>query len=343
MLNIINTGKFFLQHQLNKHYPVKVTKYANAKIKSEITVYRPVAENSGIKTSKKVILAFHGMTMLGAADPKYISVCKSLSGCGYTVIAPQIDSMQNLQIVPSEIATIVDLINAITQNNELCPEGRVSIFAASFSAGMSLFACADETIKNKISSICLIGTFADIETSITYLISNQQSDNYGRLIVLKNFLKYSIDVSGAVYKAFDTAISDNFFKKKKPELPDYLKTLSLKDYDITSRLLNNPYFRLYHWNRIKKNDNFQQIMDQFPPGNYLKNINASVLLIHGIHDNVIPPEESITLFTNLKCKKVKSKLILTPLMSHSEIKLNINVLPALIDLLSGLSFFFRAV
>ncbi len=77
--------------------------------------------------------------------------------------------------------------------------------------------------------------------------------------------------------------------------------------------------------------------------NYLEKISASILVIHGIHDDVIPPIESVNLFRELTKVKAKTKLILTPLMGHSEIKMNIGVLLSLIELLTGMSFFFGSL
>jgi hypothetical protein len=343
MNNIINTGKFIFQHQFNKHFPVRIEKYRDLILNSDFTIYKPVLKNIGLKASEKVILAFHGMTMLGMGDPKFVSLCKSLSGCGYTVIAPQIDSMQNLQIEASSITNIIEMINIITNNKEMCPEGRLSILAASFAGGISLMASSDEKISGKINSICLIGSFSNIDTSINYLLSSQQSDDYGRLIILKNFLKYSIDVPYEITEAFDIALSDNFFKREEPELPAYFKKLTLRNYDLIIRLFDDPYFRLYHWNRIKKNGEFEQICSKFSMDNSLNKITASILIIHGIYDNVIPPLESVRLYNELQKIKIDSKLILTPLMSHSDLKINVNVLPSVIDLIKGLSFYFSAV
>jgi cephalosporin-C deacetylase-like acetyl esterase len=280
---------------------------------------------------------------LGTKTPKFINACKSLAGCGYKVIAVQMDSMQNLLIDTFVIDEVVKIIESVASNYEICPKGKLSIFAASFAGGISLAASSDERIAGKVTSICLIGSFSDIESSVNYLMISQESDNYGRLIILKNFLKYSFDVPEKIYKAFDIALADNFFKREKPELPAYLRTLSMNNYDIIIRLLYDPYFRLYHWNRIKKDRRIEVMIERFSTDKYLNKINASVLIIHGIYDNVIPPLESIRLYNKLQKIKVNSKLILTPLMNHSDLKFNFNIMPLVIDLFNGLSFYFNAV
>jgi hypothetical protein len=342
MANIINTGKFLFQQYFKKHFPVNRFIFKDKVTNIDYSIYKPEIKNNNSKLQNKVILAIHGMSLLGSEDPRFISACRSLSGCGYTVVAPQINSIRDLKIEPSALDIIIAIINSITGNKEICPESKLSIFAASFAGGLALIASTNEEISRKINSICLIGSFSSIEKSIKYLLSCQQGDDYGRLIILKNFLKYSITVSDEIYKALDIAISDNFFKKEKAELPSFINMLSLKDKDILIRLLDDPYFRLYHWNRILRNRDFEQIMNKITSEIYFNKITASILIIHGIHDNVIPALESIRLYNELQRTKVRSKLVLTPLLGHSDFKINFNVMPSIIDLLKGLSFFFSA-
>ena len=343
MHNLINTGKFLLQHQFNKFFPVFSYSLNDPASGMNFVIYEPEANDNKRHECRGTILTFHGMTMLGSMDQRFINACRSLAGCGYTVVAVQMDSMQNLLIHDSIVEETVKIISAVADNREICPSGKVSIFAASFAGGICMIASSDKRISDKISSICLIGSFSDIETSIRYLLSAQESDSYGRLIILKNFLKYSFDVPASVGKAIDIALADNFYEREKAELPSFLNSLSLSNYDLIRRLLEDPYFRIYHWNRIKKNEYIQGLIDRFSARNYLKKTNASIVIIHGVSDNVIPVFESIRLYNELQRLKVKSKLILTPLMGHSDVKLSLNLLPSVIDLFKGLSGFFGYV
>ena len=340
MHNLINTGKFLLQHQFNKFFPVFSYSQKDPVSGMEFVIYEPETNDNKKKESMGTILTFHGMTMLGSRDQRFINACRSLAGCGFKVVAVQMDSMQNLLIHESIIEETVKIIETVADNREICPSGKVSVFAASFAGGICMIASSDKRISEKISSICLIGSFTDIETTTRYLLSAQESDSYGRLIILKNFLKYSFDVPATVKKAIDIALADNFYFREKPELPAFLKNLSLSNYDLICRLLDDPYFRLYHWERIKKNEYIQNLIERFSARNYLKKTNASVVIIHGVSDNVIPVLESIRLYNELQRLKVKSKLILSPLMGHSDIKLSLNLLPSVVDLFKGLSRFF---
>ncbi len=341
MNEIINTGKFLFQQQSKKHLPVSISENKDTNNNIDFITYKPLIKNGKELCGKKVILAVHGMSVYGNKDPRFINVCKSFAGCGYIVISPKFDTIQNLKIDSASIKEIKTAIDLITSNMGICPESRLSIFTNSFSGSLSIIASSGTEIAYKVKSICTIGSYSNIENIITYLLGNPESDPYGRLIILKNFLKYSIHVPEEMEKALDIAIQDNFHKNDPPLLKLYIKRLSLKNRDILTRLLNDPYYRLYHWNIIQKNKEIIKMGEELSLDPHLKKISASILIIHGKKDNVIPSEESVHLFTELKKANIDSKLVLTPLLGHSNLKLDLNVLPSVVDLFNGLSFFFK--
>ncbi|WP_207796216.1 hypothetical protein [Leptospira ellisii] len=67
-------------------------------------------------------------------------------------------------------------------------------------------------------------------------------------------------------------------------------------------------------------------------------------LIHGVSDNVVPASESGLILERLRERDVpedRSKLVLTPLISHGDIGITLRTLPAIFKLLAGFAFFFR--
>lgn len=341
MNETINTCKFLFQQQSNKHLPVIVSEHVDTYKNIEYITYKPLMKKVKKACIKKVILTVHGMSVYGNKDPRFINVCKSFAGCGYIVISPKFNTIQNLIIDPASITEIKKAIDLITGDNGICPESRLSIFTNSFSGNLSLIASSDMSLSHKVKSVCTIGSYCNIEKILTYLLVNPDSDPYGRFIVLKNFLKYSLNDPEEIEKALDIAIRDNFFNNDPPLLNSFIKRLSIKNRDILLRLLNDPGYRLYHWNIIRNSQEIIKMREELSLSQHLKKITASILIIHGIEDNVIPSDESVNLFTELKKANIDSRLILTPLLGHSKLKLDLNVLPSLIDLFNGLSFFFK--
>lgn len=295
------------------------------------------------------MLAVHGMSPYGNKDPRFINVCKSFAGCGFTVISPEFLDIKEFKIDPSISNQIVSVIEYITDNKDLCPEGKLSIFSVSFSGTLCLMASADERVRDKITSVCAVGSFGNIKTTLSYLINNTDSDPYGMLIILKNFIHYSIDAyynklgtsPEKILKALDIAIQDNFYKRNPSFLKYYLEKMTVKDRYIFTRLVHDPDYRNYHWNNVLKNKDVMKMADEFDIPEYLKNVSANVLLLHGMDDNVIPSNESLELHSMLKQRLINAKLLLTPLLGHSNIKLKFGIIPHIFDLVKNLSFFFN--
>ena len=346
MNEMIRSVKFLYQYQSRKHFPVEIVPCGgDDPALKRAMMFFPIRKKQGGRVNDEVILMVHGMTMYGNMDPRYVNLCKSLAGCGYTVVLPLFKEIRDLIITPASLDQIKSVIASITSNRELCPRGELSLFTNSFSGGMCLLACADGALAVRVRSVCMIGSYSDIESSMEYLMGDQRSDPYGRFIVLKNFLKYSIDVPVAVAEAIDVFIRDHFYERegRKPALPALLKRMNPYDHSLFKWLETSPAFRMHHWVQIRKHPDVAGMMTDFSLCRHLHEIKSSVLLIHGTDDAVIHPDESVRLYNDLRGHGIKAKLLLTPLiMAHSNLNFSLQFITQAFELFNGLNFYFRS-
>ncbi|HNR89373.1 MAG TPA: alpha/beta hydrolase [Spirochaetota bacterium] len=289
---------------------------------------------------RKTIMAIHGMSLHGHRDERMLTVCRALAGCGYIVVNPAFGDIKRLKITPRTIDRIADVIAAVSADPALCPSGTLSLFSPSFSAGMCLRAAAYPEIAERIRSICTIGTFGDVDSTIRHLLERQDNDEYGRFIILKNFLHYSIGRRRSLERALEIALHDNGLKRAQPELPLALERLAPAEQELFNKLKNEPHYRLYHWRRVTDRATVRQAISRLSLDS-AGNLRAKVSLIHGEGDTVIPPTESVRLHERFKRMNVPSKLVLTPLISHGDSRLRLGLLPAVFRLMSGFSYFFK--
>ena len=99
---------------------------------------------------------------------------------------------------------------------------------------------------------------------------------------------------------------------------------------------------MHHWERIKKHPDISRMMNDFTLSKYSGKIKSSVLIIHGAEDNVIPSEESVKLYNELKYHEIKTRLLITPLLGHSTLKFNPECFLSIFELFNSLSYFFKA-
>ncbi len=333
---------FLIQCQTEKHPPLEeetVSRDIGTR-QIEMISYAPRKRSSRCGSP---ILAVHGMSVLGNRDPRFVKVCRAMAGCGYRVLSPSIREVRDLVITPRTITTLAHLIRAICADREMSPEGRLSLFAPSFSAGLCLAVASRRDIAPLVKSLCAVGAFGNVQTVIENLMGDPEADEYGRLILLKNFLPSSFRKSSALRLAFETAARDNGLQREEPQLPGYLNRLGIRERRTFARLREDAGYRLLHWDRMSRRDSVRKMMSALSLHLTLKHIKASVTLIHGEKDNVIPSSESQNLFTRLRQENIPSRLVLTPLIGHGDARINPRLVGALLELLAGFAFFFETL
>ena len=74
---------------------------------------------------------------------------------------------------------------------------------------------------------------------------------------------------------------------------------------------------------------------------YLDGLKAKTTLIHGCDDKVIPPSESMILYSRLKTLGIDCRLEITPLISHGASSFTPGVVPKAFSLIGAFAHFFK--
>jgi len=305
------------------------------------TVYRR-AVNGRPYHCAGTILAVGGMSVRGNRDPRLVAICRAMARCGFLVIIPSFVDIERFMIKEETVRTIADAIGAIAGARDLCPTGRVSVFAPSFSAGMCLIAASLPEVAASVVSICAVGAFGNVDTVLRFILTEQSCDEYARMIILRNFIHHSIGRNPRIERALEAAYLDNGFHSEEPELPSCMERLGISERRLFQLLRNDPESRMKHWRRIvKRSSGVRRMLNGLSVVSSLYGIKARVVLVHGAEDRVIPPSESVLLHERLVILKKDARLLLTPLISHGDVRLSPAMLPDILRLLGAFAHFFR--
>ncbi len=341
MLNFCNALRFIISCQFPGHENIDAF---NIEVPIDGDLLDAFVYQKPMSKPRGTILAIHGMTVKGNRDPRFVSACKALAHCGYIVVSPLYRDIEELLIKEETVDAIAKTVQCLTENRVLCPSGKISIFSASFSAGMSIIAASRLEIRELVSAICAIGTYSNVETSVEFLLSEQDNDEYARLIILRNFIHHSLGPSDDLSEALRVAILDNGYGRANPELPQLLRRLPRGVRRIFTRLQKEPSYRWYHWKRICSPVNgVNDLLKRLSTVSTIDSLRAAVALVHGADDRVIPPTESAILHRRLCESNKQSRLSLTPAISHGDTTLTASMIPALFDLTGTFAFFFKHV
>jgi pimeloyl-ACP methyl ester carboxylesterase len=339
MLNFYNALRFILGCQFPSHKNIDVF---NIVLPLEGDSLDAVVYQKVKSSSRGTILAIHGMTVKRNRDPRFVNVCESLAHCGYVVVSPLYPDIEGFLIKEETVHVIAKTIKCLTQNPDICHSGKISIFSASFSAGISIVAAAQPETRELVRAICAIGTYSNVETSVEFLLGGQDNDEYGRLIILRNFIHHSIEPSDDLSEALRVAILDNGHCRENQELPALLSTMPDGVRRMFIRLQREAAYRWYHWERIcSPSNSVSGMLKRLSAVSTIDSLRAAVALVHGADDRVIPPSESVLLHRRLRACNKKSRLSLTMAISHGDATLTARMIPGLLDLTGTFAFFFR--
>ena len=303
--------------------------------KTPLLLYTPTKKEKGL------IISLTGFSTSGYQDKRIAVVNNAFVKLGYRVITPKIKTIDELLIHPSGIDEVKEVITGIASNPLLNPNSfRPAVFAPSFTAGIAALAIAEMPAKS-VSSLCLIGSFCDFETTIQFALTNEKNvDDYGMHILMKNFLKYEVGNNPRLEKLVQTALEDNGMKRKVPLLPSLLEQTDSATVDLYKKLRFNTEFRrdliMQAWTKIP---DFAIWKNRLDLSKHANKITCPLTIIHGKEDVVIPSSESILLNSLLKDKNPKVHLELSNLLDHGDLKVGFNIFSEINNLAKAFNYF----
>ncbi len=290
---------------------------------------------------KGFIISLTGFSMTGYKDSRIAVVNNAFKKLGYRVITPKIDTIDNLLIHPQAIDEMKELIQSISNDPILNPnQFTPSVFAPSFTGGIAALAIADMP-KDSVSALCLLGSFCDFESTIQFALTNEENmDNYGMHVLMKNFLKYEIGENAEMEELLQTALEDNGLKRTTPLLPKVKAKSNPETVELYENLVNNTAFRkdviMGAWAKIPE---FAKWKDQLDLSIHAHKISCPVSIIHGKHDNVIPSKQSVLLHSLIKEKNRNVHLELSNLLDHGDLKISSKIFVEIANLAKAFNFF----
>lgn len=285
---------------------------------------------------KGIILVVHGMTIRGIEDKRLWKQCEILRQLNFRVYLMYYPEVHRLEIKDQTVQNIIKDIEKIYKENQQ----KIKILSVSFSGGLSLVASTYKRVVDKVDSLLIIGTYANIKTVFEFLFMEEDIDLYGYYILLKNFINLLPKYKDKKFsKLFELAAKDNAlyttnlteeYLKKYPELKK-----------IFVKFIEDKQFKAKILSQLIKSKKVQELASSLDVLPKIKNLQARISLIHGKNDRVIPPEESILIVEECKKHHIPYRICLTSLLDHGNVRFNFKILVETVVLIKTLHFFFR--
>lgn len=282
------------------------------------------------------LLAVHGMTARGNEDPRIHVLASAFAANGYEVILPDYSEIRNLTVNPESIHHMEDDLMALSK---LDNRGPVGVFSASFSGSLAMVAASGKA-AGSVKAMLFVGPFGHVMSVVEHLFDAEDRDPYGFFVVLKNFLPGKSKKVQSLRHCFEQAALDNGLNRNPRQLPVVLANVSPAVRKEFYRILHDASYRRSIKDRILNHPEIRKIAARIDVIQHCPDIQASVTLIHGDRDNVIPPGESRLLYDHLR-DHVPARVCLTPLISHGTVQYGLDLPLRVHQVVSSMAFFLK--
>jgi dienelactone hydrolase len=296
----------------------------------EAQFYRP---RGSIRRSVLLVPGVHSM---GIREPRLTALAKDLAGSGIAVMTMALPDLMGYQITARSADVIEDAVAWMIARRDLAPDGRVGMIGISFAGGLSIVAAGRESIRENVAFVLSFGGHGDLGRVLTYLATGEAVQAPG----IETHPPHDYGLAVILYAAADRVVPPSQVEALRDGIRTFLLASQLTLVDMN-----------------QANAKFEQAREMVkalpePAATYLTWVNdrnvkemgpllvphlgtqsdaaasperapmapaASVFLLHGDGDTVIPTAESAVLAEYLRGKGVDVHLLISEIITHAEL------------------------
>jgi dienelactone hydrolase len=290
-------------------------------------LYRPVG------ASDRAMLLVPGVHASGVDEPRLVQFAKDLASVRHTVLTAELADLTQYRITPRTTDMIEDAAWWLSGQHDLAPDGRIGMMGISFAGGLSIIAASRSPLRDRVAFVMSFGGHGDLPRTLRYLCTGIQPDgstfpphDYGVVVILLSVADQVVPadqveplrqviltyLDASRLDLIDKNESWNTFQRARAmtaTLPQPAKTLMgyVNDRDVT----HLGAILLPHVTELGDDRAVSPASEAKPA--------ATVYLLHGTGDNVIPAVESTLLAQTLRARGVTVHQLATPLITHAEV------------------------
>lgn len=273
---------------------------------------------TGASPERAVVLV-PGISEQGIFHPRLIALSRSLADFGFLVLTPDIRPFREFRIDPAamdEIAFWVLKVVDVPGGEKVQKTGVAGI---SFSGTLSLMAAARPELRDRTAFVLGIGAYDDparcsrewlAAGPVTAAPGTYPTRYYGRWILMLEARELLPDAGERDY--IRSALLDLLLQRPpspppqglSPEGRRWLRLAAMSENEEEPELAQRIEQRLA-----------STLFDRITPARAAAEVRCPVFLVHGAHDDLIPPGESSRLRRHLT--GTRSYLLVSPFLTHT--------------------------
>lgn len=273
--------------------------------------------------STPAMVVVHGVQYRGIEEPRLQRFARAISNIGFVVLTPQLEELADYQVQPRTIETVGAAVKALRAKNG---DHKVGLVGVSFGGGISLLTAADPRYAGDVSTVLALGGHDDLERVSRFFATDAALDPSG---VAAPMHAHEYGATVLVY----THAEDFFPTADVPAARDALRFWLWEEREAARR----EAAKLSPESKAKVEKLFaadiasvrQELLAEIEkkkdemklvsPHDRLGGMRASVYVLHGAGDTVIPATEALWLGKDVPPARLRSVLV-SPAIQHVELK-----------------------
>ena len=313
-------------------------------------IYRPANGSS-----RRPVTLVPGVHMDGIRESRLVGMAEDLASSGFTVLTFASPDLQRFRITPESTDIIEDAAKWLAAGGggtvTLPDDGKIGMLGISFSGGLSIVAAGRPELRDKVSYVMSFGGHGDLPRVMRYLCSGhapampslgdatddvagaehvtiKPPHDYGVAVVLSGVADKLVPpeqveplregiltfLTASSLDMIDKAGAEIEFKRARDyeaTLPEPARTLMTH---VNNRAVDalGPVLLPVVESLANREEHAALSPERAVPPS------ASIYLLHGVEDNVIPSVETV-LLTNFLRDKTEVHAVLSGLITHAEV------------------------
>jgi dienelactone hydrolase len=278
----------------------------------------------GDKPRGEGIVIAHGVHYKGIDEGRLVPFARGLAESGLSVLTPELSDLADYRITSSGVGVIRSAVRYLATDSEHVLNDRVGLLGFSFAGGLSLVAAEDAETSDHLSYVTSVGGHYDLRHVLRFLIHNEietpggvmplKAHEYGLVVLLYGNLEQFVPASdlASMRAGFKAWLHED--RKAARELAQARTTPEANAlWDLLEAgKLQSLAPRLDALLEAQSAE-----LSALSAAGRLADTMVPVYLLHGAHDNVIPPSETDA--AGLELGEARHIALVSPLIEHVEV------------------------
>jgi pimeloyl-ACP methyl ester carboxylesterase len=270
------------------------------------------------------IVVAHGVHYRGIDEGRLVPFARGLAESGLSVLTPELTDLADYRITSSGVGVIRDAVRYLASDREHVSGERVGLLGFSFAGGLSLVASEDPATAEHLSFVTSVGGHHDLRHVLRFLIHNEietttgivplKAHEYGLVVLLYGNLEQFVPASDlAPMRAGFRA----WLQEDRKAARELAKARTTAEANQLWDLLEAGKLQTLAARLDAMLEAQQAQLAALSPAGRLASTTVPVYLLHGAHDNVIPPSETDA--AGIELGSARHVALVSPLIEHVEV------------------------